>query len=184
MSKFKELLAQYHEVKAELSANLKEAFQETVEEAFAANPLIGWVAWTQYAPWFNDGDTCTFYVHEPGAGYNWLLEDENTVSEEGWDISPHEDHSAVDEWTEWNELNVGYSDWDWVEGVKVYKTDKVSPEQLEKINEISRQEQNVIDALWEFEDFFYEMFEDHIQVHVYRDNDGKPVINVSEYSHD
>lgn len=32
---------------------------------FEKNPAIQSIVWTQYTPYFNDGDTCEFAVHEP-----------------------------------------------------------------------------------------------------------------------
>lgn len=47
-------------VKAQGQVALKEAFTEL----FAAYPVLKAVKWTQYTPYFNDGDTCEFGVHE------------------------------------------------------------------------------------------------------------------------
>ena len=37
--------------------------QECVNEIFASNSSIKTIGWTQYTPYFNDGDTCHFSVH-------------------------------------------------------------------------------------------------------------------------
>lgn len=39
-------------------------FPELVKDFFAAVPQIKSVTWTQYSPYFNDGDACTFSVNE------------------------------------------------------------------------------------------------------------------------
>jgi hypothetical protein len=38
--------------------------KEVFKEFWALNPGITAVVWTQYAPYFNDGDPCEFSVHE------------------------------------------------------------------------------------------------------------------------
>lgn len=59
--------AKYQQAKAKLSAAKKEmekiakdAFQEVSAEFFEDNPTIQSFGWTQYTPYWNDGDTCTF----------------------------------------------------------------------------------------------------------------------------
>ena len=42
----------------------KEAFDEAFSKFFTDNPKVDGIVWTQYTPYFNDGDTCTFGVHE------------------------------------------------------------------------------------------------------------------------
>jgi hypothetical protein len=47
------------------------------------------ISWTQYTPWFNDGDTCEFNVHAPGFTTNhkvaeaWLNGDREWEDEAG-----------------------------------------------------------------------------------------------------
>jgi hypothetical protein len=59
------------EFKLELEALTKKikqsgykAMKEDFKIFFDQNPEITAIAWTQYAPAFNDGDACTFSVHE------------------------------------------------------------------------------------------------------------------------
>jgi hypothetical protein len=69
----------------ELKAAIKPAIKEQTDAIFAADANVKSVNWTQYAPYFNDGDACEFSVREP-----WVrFDDEDT---------PEED---VDEDAEW-----------------------------------------------------------------------------------
>lgn len=43
----------------------KALLHQTFKDFFAANPEVTSVVWQQYTPWFNDGETCEFGVHEP-----------------------------------------------------------------------------------------------------------------------
>lgn len=63
--KFDQLIAEQEALKAKFQATAQELFKETTKEFFDKNPAITAVVWTQYTPYFNDGDTCEFSVNEP-----------------------------------------------------------------------------------------------------------------------
>lgn len=65
--------ARINEMREGLTATLKEAFKEV----FVQNPSLHMIAWTQYAPYFNDGDACEFSIHEMYAVNKDILEDED-----------------------------------------------------------------------------------------------------------
>lgn len=54
---YNEKLAKMQE---EMQTVLKDAFKEIFEKA----PHLAAITWTQYTPYFNDGDECTFSVHD------------------------------------------------------------------------------------------------------------------------
>lgn len=84
MSEMTERLARMKAARAELEgslADIKKAgnkgFIQLVQPIFAEFPGLQWFSWTQYTPYFNDGDPCVFrngsdYVRasyaEPNAG--------------------------------------------------------------------------------------------------------------------
>lgn len=47
-------------LQTEMQNILKEAFKDIFEKC----PNLGAIVWTQYSPYFNDGEECTFSVHE------------------------------------------------------------------------------------------------------------------------
>jgi hypothetical protein len=55
-------------IKAEYDRKLQQEGEAAVKDAFKdlfdKYPEIRSVTWTQYTPYFNDGDTCTFSVHD------------------------------------------------------------------------------------------------------------------------
>jgi hypothetical protein len=61
---FKELIDLQRQLDEKLKTFSKEAFTEALAPFFAANPRVDSVTWTQYTPYFNDGDTCYFRVNE------------------------------------------------------------------------------------------------------------------------
>ena len=55
------------EIKTLVEANrksLQELFKKGLQEVFDEFPDIEFISWTQYTPYFNDGDECTFRVGE------------------------------------------------------------------------------------------------------------------------
>lgn len=59
-----ELRALMDEKMKELQETGKNAFKECVKVFFQACPEVQAVVWSQYTPYFNDGDECTFGVNE------------------------------------------------------------------------------------------------------------------------
>lgn len=54
---------QYEVGKAELSKKLQTAIKEEFTKFFIANPEVDSISWSQYTPYFNDGDECVFRVN-------------------------------------------------------------------------------------------------------------------------
>lgn len=64
-NKFDELLEKQRAIKAEFQQTAQQLFKETTKVFFVENPAVKAIVWNQYTPYFNDGDTCEFSVHEP-----------------------------------------------------------------------------------------------------------------------
>lgn len=62
---FDKLIAEQRELQKKFQATAQELFKETTKELFKMNPNVTGIVWTQYTPFFNDGDTCEFSVNEP-----------------------------------------------------------------------------------------------------------------------
>lgn len=52
------------EVKAKLMTEFKEKIEGIFSDFFRCTPEIKEICWTQYTPYFNDGDECIFSVHD------------------------------------------------------------------------------------------------------------------------
>ena len=63
--KFDQLIAEQEALRKKFQETAQALFKETTKEFFEGNPAITAVVWTQYTPYFNDGDTCEFRVNEP-----------------------------------------------------------------------------------------------------------------------
>jgi hypothetical protein len=60
------LSKEFTKFKTEFTEKAKDAMRVAFKEFFEANPDIDQIAWTQYTPYFNDGDACVFGVNEMG----------------------------------------------------------------------------------------------------------------------
>ena len=57
------LLSEFNQYKQEFQSQAQKKFKEYFIEFWEKNPAVKAVIWTQYAPYFNDSDPCTFKVH-------------------------------------------------------------------------------------------------------------------------
>lgn len=63
MSKYTEMKLKLDILKKDMEATIKDALREAFAEFFDKHPMIQSIGWTQYTPYFNDGDECLFRVH-------------------------------------------------------------------------------------------------------------------------
>lgn len=62
---FDKLLADQAELQRKFQEQAQALFKDITKEFFEKNPGITGVVWTQYTPYFNDGDACVFSVNSP-----------------------------------------------------------------------------------------------------------------------
>jgi len=63
IERIKAELAAFEEKKQAFVAELRQEFPTMFSDIFATAPNLKSVSWTQYTPYFNDGDTCEFSAH-------------------------------------------------------------------------------------------------------------------------
>lgn len=61
--KYAEMKQQIKDTRAAMVATAKTMFTETSKEVFEKFPTLESFGWTQYTPYFNDGETCTFQAN-------------------------------------------------------------------------------------------------------------------------
>lgn len=79
MEKFKDLLKQKEEAEKHLRESGKEAFAAVAKEVFDKyGDIVGAFGWTQYTPYFNDGEPCEFSAGDVGicTPEDWLKVEE------------------------------------------------------------------------------------------------------------
>jgi hypothetical protein len=59
-----ELIEQFEEFQREFQTRARAEISKMFEKFWELNPGINAVVWTQYAPYFNDGEPCTFSVND------------------------------------------------------------------------------------------------------------------------
>lgn len=92
------LIKDINEAKAAFKEKGKEALKQSFKEFFDANPEVTSIGWTQYAPYFNDGEPCEFAVHE-------FVFSTAPIYHEDWDME-----SVCKEWSDFMEDNDFLSD--------------------------------------------------------------------------
>jgi len=114
MSNIEALITEYEHTKKEFTNKMTVAFNKMFVQFFNENPAVKCVVWTQYTPYFNDGEPCTFSVGDKYASTSEYDHDTRYAEEmEGIIItykpSPYylenyntNDHcrSVVDQWNE------------------------------------------------------------------------------------
>ena len=143
-TKMRKLNQEIEAKKQELKKQSETLFRESVKEIFTKYPTLESFSWTQYTPYFNDGEPCEFSVNDPGI---YLVDDK--TSEE--DIDYYEGD---------------ISSWGLKDELKTCKDEN-------RKNVINRQLSldHDIKALFQIhEDVFKNMFGDHAGVKVFKDN--------------
>ena len=73
---FKELNALVEGARAQMKSDCRAFIEQAAQELFKIAPEIDHVYWTQYTPFFNDGEPCSFNVHD----FYYVLEGEEDES--------------------------------------------------------------------------------------------------------
>ena len=73
-------------IREEIKTTASRLFRECVQDLFIRHPEVKSFAWTQYTPYFNDGDECVFGAH---------TDDPEINDEESWDIEYDDEKAAM-----------------------------------------------------------------------------------------
>lgn len=60
--RFDTLIAEQQALRVKFQTEAQEMFKESLINFFGMNPGVNALRWTQYTPYFNDGDACVFSV--------------------------------------------------------------------------------------------------------------------------
>lgn len=123
---FDAMLAEQAQLKAKFQAKAQELFKGVTKEFFAKNPGITAIRWSQYTPYFNDGEPCVFHVYDAyftncpidelhdlsrWGDYEGEREDVFSVSGMAWVLSDKHNHfkqekAAIKSLVESNQLDI------------------------------------------------------------------------------
>lgn len=161
MSKLQEqfdlLLQEQADLTKRFQEKAQELFKETTKEFFEKNPGVTAVVWTQYTPYFKDGDTCVFGVNEP---YFTNAKDLDNITRWG-EYEGEEDN-------EWSESAWGFEYQRKKTGSVFEGIDKQSIDKFSNLIQSS-----------EMQDVMKAMFGDHVRVTATREG-----FDVDDYDHD
>lgn len=159
MSQFYEKISNFRNeisrLQTELVEEIKNNLQPLAAEFFHKYPFVRAIAWTQYTPYFNDGEACEFSV-----------QDTHIFTE--YEFPKAEDEDEDDDITE-NSVYDGVDTWS-LSHAK-YRKDWVTDEFVKDFKEFM--------TFQEDEDAMETIFGDHVQVWITSDG-----IQVDEYDHD
>lgn len=161
------------EKRKEFMKELQQDFVPITKEFFNEVPLVQAVVWTQYTPYFNDGDECVFSVHEP----NFVVS--------GFDPDELESPYEYEDDEKYRTLSTG----NWIEDIARYREYKNADWAKSSIEKL---EQNIkdypgydakitafADFLQSNEELLNDLYGDHVAVYLTEDN-----VVVEEYDHD
>jgi len=156
MSKLDALIANHEQMKLQFQTQAQDLFKELAKEFWDKNPGLTAVKWTQYTPYFNDGDACVFGVND--------VVFTNAPADELNEVSPWGDYEGESE-DVFVTSNIGYimnSDRDW------HKRERDALLKLgDTIDTASCDE--FAQAVSHLDDVMLAMFGDHVQVTMTRE---------------
>jgi hypothetical protein len=161
-NKYDKLIENQIELKKKFQVEAQSLFKDITKEFFDKNPGITAVRWTQYTPYFNDGDTCEFTVNDPVFT--------NASEEELYNVSAWGEYEGEDE-TVWA-----------LESYVLTGTSKWHEETREKVSNVNIDSCHMFAKMInssEMEDVMLAMFDDHVVVTATRNG-----FDVTDYEHD
>jgi hypothetical protein len=157
LEKLKERQSQISDIKKEVLDLSSGIFEDFYKYIFEKYPTLESFGWTQYTPYFNDGDTCIFSVNT-----DYISVNDEYVDESKWS-------------SEVNVLNWG----NWNRELKVYedRVEEPNPNYDPVLTEASNE---ITNFLGNFDnDFYLSKFGDHAEITV-----TKSGVDISDYDHD
>jgi hypothetical protein len=172
MKSLKEMKENYEKA---LRAQGQQIMRGAIEEFFMLNPKVTGVAWTQYTPYFNDGEECVFGVNDPY--FNFGEFDLSDVPNYGDDLESgwgnHHSFNLYD----LKEPDLAGEDWAIEHNATVnalFDEQGLTAADVRKVEESFRTTVGVAP-----EDLFLAAFGDHVKVVLTRDS-----IEVEQYDHE
>lgn len=191
-----DLTTEFNRKRKEMMDALKPQFHDLFIEFFEKNPTVGAISWTQYTPYFNDGESCEFSRHEFQAhsldaikgDFDAYNGDMNPNTAEAWAVHYFTTDTLPSGWpfdtypTDelWEKSYYGKN------GTKLHyletslRNANINRENYKERCTVSANIKELMEGLQQIPEEAYEqMFGDHVQVVVTRDG-----VEVEEYEHD
>ena len=166
-SKLDDLIAAQEALAAKFREEAQELFKDVTKEFFETNPSIKAIVWTQYTPYFNDGDECLFSVQAP-TFTNAEGEDIENVTSYGEYDGDNDDVWAIDNFS-----------WALGKGREYHEKEAALIEASGGVDLKSVEAFSAMLQSGEMESVMLAMFDNHSKVVATRDG-----FDVEEYDHD
>lgn len=177
MSKLGEVTTEYNTLKKKFTDQLQGIVKDAFKEFFTKFPEVTSIMWAQYTPYFNDGDTCYFSVHDFCFRLKAEFYEEGTTEDDldEWDRYDFE-NIPMEKPSSWVYENVGrYPEYQ--KRVDIYERLKETNPRAHEIAEgiaSFRKELGAVDDA-----IFLALFGDHVEVTATSHG-----FDVNEYDHD
>lgn len=144
-------------IKSEIFQLSSGIFEEFYQYIFEKYPTLDSFGWTQYTPYFNDGETCVFYANT----------DYITVNGEYFEDAEWSHKVKVFDWGTYDRVSKTY----------VGRVEEDNPDYDAVLSEACGE---IVDFLNKFDnDFYLTKFGDHAEITVTRTG-----VDISDYDHD
>jgi hypothetical protein len=170
-------LAAYNEKKKTLTEQLRTEFPALFSDLLAGSKRINSFSWTQYTPYFNDGDSCEFGVRNDDIEINGGDDEDG----DGFDYLSPSVYGIVtaDNQAEHEAFNAGPLGSKYYVGTKIGSGGKFpNPHYDAAESAIVGQIEEILGSIPD--DFYEELFGDHVKVTVHKSGE----VSVEEYDHD
>lgn len=174
LNKIKAELDAFQVKKAELLESLRKEFPELFKPLMSQLKNIETIGWTQYTPYFNDGEECTFSAHTD----DLMVDDEYEYERD--DLKSYVYGKLVtEEDKQTNDKLAKLSGRDWYEKKQIGEEGLVpNPDFNKEDGEIFIQIKSLLQEIPE--EFLKDLFGDHSKITINKDG----TISVDEYEHD
>lgn len=161
----------------EIRAMATEVLTDAASQLFEDHPIVEKIFWTQYTPYFNDGDACEFSRHDI---FYTLVGDEDACDYEGSQVPTPSTIEMYRTYAESRRHNQEYWQRRLEEALREQEkwADKGFLEFAADFDSLV----NAINAI--SDDVMKATYGDHVQVTIERGPDGKARVVVDEYEHD
>lgn len=169
LEKIKSKIESINSQREQLVSELRKDFAPMLAPIFEkSGGIIKSVGWTQYTPYFNDGDECVFSAHNDDVG-SFILNGEQVDDSGVFTVCTYSISRYISN-------NGSYERW-----IEKYPEDAFDPKQKSEEVETYRLLMELTEILSEIDDEFYkDLFGDHVLVTVCADG----TISTEEYEHD
>lgn len=178
ITKIKAELAAFEEKKQAFIVELRKEFPTMFKDIFETAPKLKSVSWTQYTPYFNDGDTCEFSANVSDLkvnGCDYDDDDEDDIS-----VKPVTYKKLMTpEDVEINKQLAEKYKYTWYKNYTIGQSGLTYNPKYDEAADLAVS--SISDVLSSIpEEFLKDLFGDHVEVTIYREG----TIEVNNYDHD